>query len=147
MKNSGTALRKAYYNKLAGAVIIRGAAVPVYAGIADINASKPYIVLTGQTATDISGKDGWSDERTILVDITTGSSEGISGESESEDIAIQVCALIAPENYANWPDAGPDFQITTLDKISENDLVEKDDTEIVFRKLIRFRHQVHELNS
>lgn len=144
MKNSGTALRKAYYEKLAGAVIIRGAAVPVYAGIADINASKPYIVLTGQTATDISGKDGWSDDRTILIDITTGTSEGISGEAESEDIATQVCTLLAPSNYTDWPNAGPDFKITTLEKISESDLIEKDDTEIIFRKLIRFRHQIHE---
>jgi hypothetical protein len=144
MKNAGTALRKAYYQKLNGQITVRGEAVPVLAGD-ELVSSKPYIMLTGQTGSDISGKDGWSDDRTILVDIITSSAEGISGPSESEDIATQICELIAPSDFSSWPDVGPNFKITTLQKISENDLVEGSATETVYRKLLRFRHQIHEL--
>lgn len=145
MKNSGTALRKAYYQKLHGAIMVRGEAVPVVADDRMLT-RKPYIFLGPQSATDISTKQSWADDRSITIDICTGSSEGIGGPSESEDIANQVCELIAPSDYANWPDVGPDFQITTLQKVNEIDRVEKDDTETIYRKIITFRHQVHERN-
>lgn len=144
MKNAGTALRKAYYTKLNGQITVRGAVVPVLAAD-ELVSAKPYIMLTGQTGNDISGKGAWSDDRTILVDIVTSSAEGIAGPAESEDIATQVCELIAPTDTADWPDVGPDFKMTTLQKISENDLVEGSATETVYRKLLRFRHQIHEL--
>lgn len=144
MKNSGTALRKAYYTKLNGAIMIRGAAVPVIADDRMISV-KPYIFLGPQSATGVEAKGSYGDLRSITIDITTGSSEGIGGPAESEDIANQVCTLIAPNDYASWPDVSPNFQITTLEKANEIDRVEKDATETVYRKLITFRHQIHEL--
>lgn len=146
MKNSGKALRTAYFEKLNGAILVRGEAVPVVSDDRMITAS-PYIFLGPQSATDIGGKDSWSDARTITVDICTSSSEGIGGPAESEDIANQICQLIAPTAVADWPDVGPDFQLATIEKVNEIDRVEKAPTETIYRKILMFRHQVHELNT
>lgn len=143
MRNSGKALRTAYFTKLNGQVTVRGVAVPVYADDRMVS-NPPYIFLGPQTATDISGKDGWSDARSITIDIVTSSAEGIGGPAESEDIADQICQLIATADTANWPDPGADFKITTLEKVNEIDRTEGGPTETVYRKILTFRHQIHE---
>ena len=144
MKNSGTALRTAYYEKLYNAITVRGNAVPVIADDRMIS-TPPYIFLGPQSATGIDMKGCYGDYRSITIDICTSSGEGIGGPAESEDIANQVCTLIAPKDYASWPSVGPEFQITTLEKIQEVDRVEKNATETIYRKILTFRHQIHEL--
>lgn len=143
MRNSGTALRTAYFNKLNGQITVRGVAVPVIADDRMIS-SAPYIFLGPQSATGIGMKCGYGDERSITIDIVTSSTEGIGGPVESEDIADQICQLIAPADVASWPDPGENFKITTLEKVNEIDREEPGPTETVYRKILTFRHQIHE---
>ncbi|ACU61359.1 DUF3168 domain-containing protein [Chitinophaga pinensis] len=136
-------IRKGYFQRLNGSVIINSVAVPVYDGMAPNQAVCPYIILSTQTSVDRSAKRCQSQECTMLLDIVTEATGGVD-RSQADAIVNQIYQLIYPVDAAGYIDAGPDLTVISTRLISDTTMEMQDDTFKILRRLIRFTHQVHE---
>ena len=135
------ALRTAYYQLLSGNVSINGNPVPVYDAFAPVT-DYPYIILSSQTSTEEEQKTGKGHDATILIDIVTGSMDMI-GRAQSEDIAEQVENIINPDSMQDINVQG--YQVVSTIRESDGDLFNKNDSIYIYRKLMRYRHELSKL--
>ncbi|PUZ21805.1 hypothetical protein DCC81_24775 [Chitinophaga parva] len=135
-------VRRAYFQKLNGALLYNGAPVPIYDRFAINSAVAPYVILSSQTDTEEGTKNNQGHDATILVDIVNRG-EAISS-MVVDSIAGQVLALINPLHGWQALDLGPDLQLLRTTKISDQPLEAQSNTEKVIRRLMRFRHIIHE---
>jgi len=146
MRDSKLAIRTAYFNALDGNITLNGRVVPPLDRVpADQKA--PYIKLSTQTSTEGIGgkKDCKLQETTILLDIVTAYDSSRGGKQDTDLIADQVLQILAPEDTADLPSLGNDFQLVNTQIESDFDIEEKNQTVYVYRRLIRFRNQVEQL--
>lgn len=136
-------IRKGYFQKLNGAVLINSQAVKVYDGMAPNNAIYPYIILSTQTSVDTSVKRCQGQEATMLVDVVTGYTGDVQRET-IDNIANQIFHLIYPVDASGYIDAGPDLQVISTRLISDTTMEMQNDVWKVLRRLIRFTHRIQE---
>lgn len=136
-------IRKGYFQRLNGAVLINSQAVKIYDGMAPNNAAYPYIILSTQTAVDTSVKRCQGQEATMLVDVINGYTGDVERET-IDDISNQIFQLINPVDASGFIDAGPDLQVISTRLISDTTMEMQNDVYKVLRRLIRFTHRVQE---
>lgn len=139
MRDTGLPLRTAYYSALNGNITINGRVVPVYDG-APSNAVYPYILLSTQDSSEgIGCRNATATEDTILIDIVTGFQGNSGGKKQGDQIADQVLQIVHPDLELSG-----DFQNlgTTLE--SSTTLTELSGSDKIFRKLLRFRHNIYQ---
>jgi len=144
MNDPGEALRKGYYTALNGNITVNSANVPVYDRVPN-NIGYPFIKLSTQTTTDISDKTAFMTNNTIVIDIVTGYDGNDGGKADSDDIANQVLGLIRTRSsgYIDLTADGFNIVTTTLD--SSNTIEENKDTHYIYRRVLTFRHIIHEV--
>ena len=129
-----------YYNLLHNAITIQSAYLPVYDAIVPPTETGSYILIGERNTTQEQAKGAFLFESRILIDIV------IKGESFSfkdcEDAANQVSQII---NSDTNPDCSPTFQVVTTSIDSINSLTAPSSTDLIYRTLIRFRHQIKQL--
>jgi hypothetical protein len=137
MKDSGLAVRTAYYQALNGNVEVDGVNVPVYDG-APSGADYPYILLSTQDSTEGKGlkdDDCFNLDETILLDIVTGFPSNTGGKRQHDLIANEILQLIHPKITIDSKEVRTTLvNGTTLEEISGD--------RKIFRKLLRFRHNI-----
>ena len=141
MRDPSLALRKAYFEALDGMVYD----VPVFNR--PPNREKyPFILLSNQTAVDISDKTSYCWECTILVDIVTGFDGDFGGGMQADEIGEEVIGIIRTR-AEGYLDLGAELQVvtTTIDDVSSID--SQSQTHYIYRKLIRFRHIINQLTE
>jgi hypothetical protein len=141
MKSASAALRQATFNKLHTQVSYNGSNVPVF-GVVPSSAVAPYIWITSITAAEAeSGKKDCSlQDCTVLVEVITRSKPVGASYIPVDTISAKVVELITQ----GLQDSA-DFQFFTPTLDSENNLQENTDTDIILRKLLRFRIQTYQL--
>lgn len=135
------AIRTAYFTALNGNVLDKESnAISFYDAFAIPNdATYPYVVLSSQTATQVSLKRCKKYNTTMVVDIVTGSTDPI-GRSESEDIAEQITDIITPDNFKDLDLTALGYQLGNTEIESDNYINSKNDVYYIFRKIITFKH-------
>jgi hypothetical protein len=137
MKDTGLALRTAYYQALEGNVEIDGITVPVYDG-APSEAEFPYILLSTQDSTSgisIKDDDCFNTDDTILLDIVTGFRGNTGGKKLSDLIANEVLQIVHPKITIDAKEIRTSFVASTT-------LEEQTGEKKIFRRLLRFRHNI-----
>jgi hypothetical protein len=106
MKDSGTALRTAYFNALSGL------GVPVVDGkVESLGSGEEYIVLSDQSDEDRSNKSVFVTETTVQIDIYTRK-KSVSGKKVVEDISNDVMDIILPTPSTHGLTIASPFLIT-----------------------------------
>jgi hypothetical protein len=139
MKDTGLAVRTAYYQALEGNVAVNGITVPVYDG-APSDAEFPYILLSTQDANGgLSLKDDecFNTEETILLDIVTGFPSNTGGKKLSDLIANEILQIVHPKITIDAKEVHTTFVAGTT-------LEEQDGAKKIFRRLLRFRHNIYQ---
>lgn len=142
MIDSGYWVRKGYYDKLNGTVLLNSVAVSVYDTMAPNEASYPYIILSTQTAVDDSVKRCQGQEVTMLLDIVTGFTGAVS-RVPIDTISNQIFQLINPANM-DFINTGPDLRVISTRLLSDTTMAGQNDVYKTLRRLIRFGHKIHE---
>lgn len=124
-------LRKAYLEKL------KTLPYPVYLE-ADVPDGKVdhYIILTGQTATEVANKSKWIGSSTFSLDVITNSMKG-GTTTLSDQIADQAARLVSDGEISP---AG--YQASTLILDGVRQLTETTVQSKIFRTIITFSHKV-----
>lgn len=143
MVDVNTPVRKGYFQRINGAVMLNGQPVPVHDTFAPNSADYPYIILSTQTDTGGGTKQSQSHESTLLVDIVTGFTGGAT-RMQADLIATQVLTLINPLKTAEQIDVGPDLQIISTRLLSDNTVDAQVGTYKIIRRLLRFGHNIYE---
>ena len=140
MKNPFKYLIPAYYSALNGNITINGNILPVYDGMAAPNAEQSYIMIGERTSSQIDAKCGFTSECFVLIDVVL---KGYGyGYKDSEEAADQILQRI---NSNMNPTPTSTFQVVTTSVQSINNLNGLNDSDNVFRTLIRFRNVVTQI--
>ena len=143
MVDVNTPVRKGYFQRLNGAVMLDGQPVPVCDAFAPNTAKYPYIILSTQGDTGDSTKQSQSHEATLLVDIVTGFTGGAT-RTPVDLIAGQILSMINPADLPDQIDVGPDLQIISTRLLSDNTVTAQIGSYKIIRRLLRFGHNIHE---
>lgn len=140
MKDSGLVVRTAYYEALNGNVLVNSVPVPVYDDVPN-DADYPYIKLSDQTSNEVVlTRSCFNVDATILIDIVTGFKQG-GGKKQSDIIAGQILELVHPTITLTG-----DFQSVSSTLEASNTIEEKTDSHKIYRRLLRFRNFIHQIN-
>ena len=142
MKDVGFSLRKAYFNKLNGAVNLGGNAVPTYDNVSD-SANYPYIQISNISVVDESTKTNFNNNCVVTIQIYTGTDGTNYSKSDADNISNQVMLLLI--NRSSLPDASPDFKVITNSLESTGYIESQFDGFYEVRKVIRIRNIVEQL--
>ena len=140
-----TQLRQGYLSKLA-LVNIYGIYIPFYderVGLnpANIGLATAYGIISNQTAQDILVKGQFYQDCSITVDIVTKYPKQKGGKLLSEQISNEVLQLLRTGNTLDYPTMA-DFQIVTINKITDRGLTEDNTADSVYRKILVFSHKI-----
>lgn len=136
------AVRKGYYQRLNGNVMLNDAPVAIFDTFATNDAPYPYIILSTQTAVDDSAKRAQAQEVTMLLDVVTGF-VGAVQRIPVDTICNQIFQLINPVN-GDFIDAGPDLQVISTRLLLDTTMEGQNDVWMIVRRLLRFGHKIHE---
>jgi len=142
MKDVGYSLRKAYYDKLNGAVTLNAVAVPVYDNVPD-SANYPYIQISNISVVDNSTKDNFNNNCVVTVQVFTGTDGTNYSKADADAISTQVMQLLI--NRSSLPNAAPDFKVVTNLLESTGYIESQFDGFYEVRKVIRIRNIVEQL--
>jgi hypothetical protein len=142
MKDVGFSLRKAYFNKLNGAVTLSGNNVPTYDNVPD-TATYPYIQISNISVIDESTKTNFNNNCVVTIQIFTGTDGTNYTKSDADNISNQVMLLLL--NRSSLPDASADFKVITNSLESTNYIESQYDGFYEVRKVIRIRNIVEQL--
>jgi hypothetical protein len=142
MKDVGFSLRKAYFNKLNGAVTLNGNNVPTYDNVPD-SATYPYIQISNISVIDESTKTNFNNNCVVTIQIFTGTDGTNYTKSDADNISNQVMLLLL--NRSSLPDASADFKVITNSLESTNYIESQYDGFYEVRKVIRIRNIVEQL--
>lgn len=142
MKDVGYSLRKAYYTKLNGAVVINSVAVPVYDNIPN-RASYPYIQVSNVSVSDQSTKSNFNSNCVVTVEVYTGTDSATYSKYDADAISNIVMQLLI--NRSSLPDCSPDFKVITNSLESTGYVQNSYDGFFEVRKVIRIRNIVEQL--
>jgi len=142
MKDVGFSLRKAYFNKLNGAVTLNGNNVPTYDNVPD-TATYPYIQISNISVIDESTKTNFNNNCVVTIQIFTGTDGTNYTKSDADNISNQVMLLLL--NRSSLPDASADFKVITNSLESTNYIESQYDGFYEVRKVIRIRNIVEQL--
>ena len=142
MKDVGYSLRKAYYDKLNGAVTLNAVAVPVYDNVPD-SANYPYIQISNISVVDNSTKDNFNNNCVVTVQVFTGTDGTNYSKADADTISNQVMQLLI--NRSSLPNAAPDFKVVTNLLESTGYIESQFDGFYEVRKVIRIRNIVEQL--
>jgi hypothetical protein len=142
MKDVGYSLRKAYYDKLNGAVTLNSVAVPVYDNVPD-SANYPYIQISNISVVDNSTKDNFNNNCVVTVQVFTGTDGTNYSKADADTISNQVMTLLI--NRSSLPNAAPDFKVITNLLESTGYIESQFDGFYEVRKVIRIRNIVEQL--
>jgi len=145
MKDPNFALRRAYFQRLNGALNYNGENVPVYNRPPDED-KYPFVVLSSQTSIDESNKTSYQWECTLLVDVVTGFDGNYGGFQQADYIANQIIGLIRTRQI-EYLDLGEDFQMVTSTVDDMTTIDSQSNSHYICRKLIRFRHIINQLTD
>lgn len=140
------AIRFGYYDALFGIVTSNSVAVPifdVYAVPEDVD--KPYILLSTQTANQLTIKRCKRFNATILIDIVTGGLNSMAGRIQAEDIAEQIDSIINPDTFEDLDLTAYGYQLANTETESDTDSSLQNGSEYIYRKLIRYNHLIVKL--
>jgi hypothetical protein len=142
MKDVGYSLRKAYYNKLNGAVTLNAVAIPVYDNVPN-KAAHPYIQISNISVVDESTKSNFNSNCVVTVQVFTGTNGATFSKYDADTISSSVMQLLI--NRSSLPDASPDFKVITNSLESTGYIEELYDGFYEVRKVIRIRNIVEQL--
>lgn len=142
MKDVGFSLRKAYFNKLNGAVTLNATNVPTYDNVSD-SANYPYIQISNISVVDESTKTNFNNNCVVTIQIYTGTDGTNYSKSDADNISNQVMLLLI--NRSSLPDASPDFKVITNSLESTGYIESQFDGFYEVRKVIRIRNIVEQL--
>jgi len=142
MKDVGYSLRKAYYDKLNGAVTLNSVAVPVYDNVPD-SANYPYIQISNISVVDNSTKSNFNSNCVVTVQVFTGTDGTNYSKADADTISNQVMVLLI--NRSSLPNAAPDFKVITNLLESTGYIESQFDGFYEVRKVIRIRNIVEQL--
>jgi len=132
MKNVLLYLANAYYTILNGA----GLGLPVYDGMAPSTELGSYVLISvDRGATQTEDKCGFMFDANILIDVVI--KNGSYGFIESDTIANTICGLINSQLNPTVDN----FQCIST-QVSFNNLQGLNETEPIFRALVRFTHKI-----
>ena len=132
MKNVLLYLANAYYTILNGA----GLGLPVYDGMAPSTELGSYVLISvDRGATQTEDKCGFMFDANILIDVVI--KNGSYGFIESDTIANTICGLINSQLNPTVDN----FQCIST-QVSFNNLQGLNETEPIFRTLVRFTHKI-----
>lgn len=135
MKNASVSLSDAWF-----AVLETIGNYPVYDGMAPDTATGSYIILGERNIPQGPDKCGFIYDANILVDVVN--KNGSFGYAESDRIVTQILALV---NSQSQLDLSPDFQCITTVVLNQFNLSDLNNTEPVFRSLVRYYHKITQL--
>jgi hypothetical protein len=140
MKDTGLAVRTAYYQALEGNVELNGVTVPVYDG-APSDAEFPYILLSTQDSLEGLGcKASIATDDAILLDIVTGFPGNTGGKKQSDLIANEILQIVHPTITLS-----DGFQSVSNKLESSITLEEQNGDRKIFRRLLRFRTTIYQV--
>lgn len=143
MKEVGTTLRKAYYDKITS-LTYQGSAVRCVEDIAATDLTPPYVVLSTQTERQLNGKSSFDFEATILIECITYA-ERAGGKYKAEDLGNLILQNVITDSTASYLNLSPDFKLHTSRLESSNTITEADDSRVYYRKLYRISHLIEQL--
>lgn len=142
MKDVTLEVRTAVVQKLQGEILYNGQPVPVRGGRVNTTIIPPYIYVPTQSSLSNSGKDYFSTDHTVTVEVVFRSETGTE-QNVVDDLANQVCEVLAPMRQIDMPQPETlgmvDFTLTSI-----NQLVDYDDTYTYLRKILVFETLVDE---
>lgn len=142
MKDVGYSLRKAYYDKLNGAVSLNAIIVPVYDNIPN-KAVYPYIQISNVSIVDESTKSNFNSNCVVTVQIFTGTNSSTYSKYDADALSNSVMQLLL--NRSSLPDAGVEFKVITNSLESVGYMENQYDGFYEVRKVIRIRNIVEQL--
>lgn len=142
MKDVGYSLRKAYYEKLNGQVLLGDSQVPIYDNIPD-TASYPYVQIANISVADSSTKDNFNTNCVVTIQVYTGTDGTSYSKYDADYISNQVMGLLI--DRSSLPDASPDFKVITNSFESSGYIESQFDGFYEVRKVIRIRNIVEQL--
>jgi hypothetical protein len=141
MKNVLLYLSNAYYTTLNGNLTLGSAVLPVYDGMAPSTETGSYVLLSvDRNAQQTGNKCTYQWTAQMLVDVVI--KNGNFGFIDSDTVAEQVCELINTFNHLPVSN----FQTVNTSVSSINNLQGLNQTEPVFRTLIRYQHNIFQNN-
>lgn len=142
MKDPGYSLRKAYFDKLNGNVLLNSTTVNIYDNIPN-HAEYPYIQIANISTADESTKDNFNTNCVVTLQLYTGTAGYSYSKKDVDTLSNQVLQLLVSKT--NKPDAGPDFSIITSQLESSTYLETQYDGFYEVRKIIRIRNIIEQL--
>lgn len=142
MKDVGYSLRKAYYDKLNGAVSLNATVVPIYDNIPN-KAVYPYIQVSNVSIVDESTKSNFNSNCVVTVQIFTGTNSSTYSKYDADSLSNSVMQLLL--NRSSLPDAGVEFKVITNSLESVGYMENQYDGFYEVRKVIRIRNIVEQL--
>lgn len=140
------AIRLAYYDALFGSVTSNGLPVPFFdVYVVPENVNKPYVLLSTQTANQLTIKRCKRYNATMLIDIVTGGQNNMAGRRQAEDIASQIESIINPDTFEDLDLTAYGYQLGNTETESDTDSSLKSGSEYIYRKLIRYNHLIVKL--
>ena len=143
MKEVGGILRKKYYDKLTS-LSYGGSALRVYDEIAPTGAASPYILLSTQTEQEISSKDCFLINATILIECISYGQEA-TGKRVTEELGRLLLENVITASTSNYLNLGSEFKLVTTRLLSTNTITEPDQSRVYYRKLYRIEHKIEQL--
>jgi hypothetical protein len=141
MKDCGYAIRKAYFDKITAAAF----ELSVYDTIAPDGSEPPFLLISSQTSTETSDKTSYNFDVSIQFDIIYRTfKSGEVGQKAVDEWANALLEIIgtAPANY---PNAGPDFNIVTRNMASNQATFDYVEQAYIFRRIIVVNHYVTQI--
>lgn len=140
MKDTKSAVRKAFYTLLNGQLSYNGSDVPVSADRSIIYGTSDFYVLLGnQDETDDSTKNDFTSTSTITIDIIHKTKSAVSRQGINE-VAGQLFNLVLPTKVTTGLIPPANWQFHNIQKESDIDLdVALNATSVGARRIITFR--------
>ncbi len=105
------------------------------------NAGDKYIIISSITSVEESDKNSFDGRVSVLLDVVA-KREATLNVDDSEFMVSEILSLI---NSENSPDLSPDFYCVSTNMVSNEQLINKDSTNTILRRLIRFEHFIGQI--
>lgn len=142
MKDTGLAIRNAYYNLLNGNLTYNSKNVPVYKDDPIATPPDNYVVITEVIEGQDNNNQKFVNELQVTLDITTKQYKTID-RSICENIANQIVNLVKPTTSTQGIDT-TDFQVMNVNRGSGTYLNELDGDYHIVRKILIFNQTLIE---
>lgn len=141
MMEVSRAVRDAYVNKLKGSITYDSKVVPVFGKVVPPNATFPYIYVSTQQSSNASSKSCFSNNHVISIEIVSRSMDG-NNEWETDVLSSEVKFRIATMHQIDYPAIDSDFWFVQVEFSNDTELVQRTETDWIFRKIITFNNIV-----